>query len=237
MFRTALITGASRGLGAALARALARRGTRVALVARGRAALEAVVADIRADGGEAHAIVADVADKNAVHGIAGAAAALVGPIELLVQNASALGPVPLRPLLDTDCEDLEQALQVNVVGPFRLGKIVAGAMALHGGGTIVHVSSDAAVEAYPEWGAYSASKAAFDHLGRIWARELETAGVRFLIVDPGEMNTRMHADAIPSADPATLADPRDVAAKVCALLDRGLPTGTRVAASANGAPG
>jgi NAD(P)-dependent dehydrogenase (short-subunit alcohol dehydrogenase family) len=156
---------------------------------------------------------------------------LVGPIELLVQNASTLGPVPLRPLLDTDCEDLERALQVNLVGPFRLGKIVAGAMALRGSGTIVHVSSDAAVEAYPEWGAYSASKAAFDHLGRIWARELEGSGVRFLMIDPGEMDTRMHADAIPSADPATLARPKDVAEAFVRILASDAASGTRLAAS------
>src|SRR5437773_8818683 len=100
-----LITGASRGLGAALARRLGRDGARLALVARERAPLEEVAEAVRADGGEAHALAADVGDKRAIHPLAGAAQALVGPIELLVQNASTLGPVPLVPLGDTECED------------------------------------------------------------------------------------------------------------------------------------
>src|SRR6266404_4972594 len=193
----ALVTGASKCLGAALAEELAGEGARVALVARGADELARVAARIQASGGEAHALPADVADKRAVHAIAGAAAALVGPIELLVHNASTLGPVPLRRLLDTDCEDLDRVLEVNLVGPFRLTKIVAGAMALRGSGLVVHVSSDAAVAAYPRWGAYGISKAALDHLGRIFAAELEGTGVRVVSVDPGEMRTRMHADAVP----------------------------------------
>src|SRR5882672_7159822 len=185
-----LVTGASKGLGAALAEELAREGARVALVARGADDLARVAARIRASGGEAHALPADVADKRAAHVIAGAAAALVGPIELLVHNASTLGPTPLRLLLDTDCEDLDRVLEVNLVGPFRLTKIVVGAMALRGSGLVVHVSSDAAVAAYPRWGAYGVSKAALDHLGRIFAAELGPAGVRFLSVDPGRWTQR-----------------------------------------------
>ena len=213
-----LITGASQGLGAALAESLARAGARVALVARGSEALEKTAARIRAAGGEAHALPADVADKRAVHGIAGAAAALVGPIELLVHNASTLGPVPLPLLLDTECEDLEAVLQTNLVGPFRLTKIVAGAMALRGSGLIVHVSSDAAVAAYPRWGAYGVSKAALDHLNRIWAVELQQAGVRFLSVDPGEMDTAMHAQAMPEADRSQLAQPGAVAVRIARMI-------------------
>jgi NAD(P)-dependent dehydrogenase (short-subunit alcohol dehydrogenase family) len=215
-----LLTGASRGLGAALARRLGRAGARLALVARGAEDLEAVARDIRAAGGEAHALPGDVGDKRDAHRIAGAAAALVGPIDVLVHDASTLGPVPLRLLLETDCEDLERVLQVNLVGPFRLTKIVAGAMAVRGRGLVVHVSSDAAVAAYPRWGAYGVSKAAQDHLGRIFAAELAGTGVRVVSVDPGEMNTRMHADAIPDADPATLADPDEVAARLLSLIAR-----------------
>jgi short-subunit dehydrogenase len=233
-----LITGASRGLGAALARELGRQGARLALVARERAPLEAVAADIQAAGGEAHAIDADIGDKRAVYAIAGAAAAVAGPIDLLIHNASTLGKTPLPLLLDTDCEDLTRVLEVNVVGPFRLTKAVAGAMALRGRGLIVHISSDAAVSAYPRWGAYGVSKAALDHLGRSWAAELEGTGVRVITIDPGEMNTRMHADAIPDADPATLAEPADVAARIVRLLGRAgsLPNGARVeVAAAEGA--
>jgi len=115
-----VVTGGSRGLGRALGAALARAGARVVLVARELGPLATAVAEIRAAGGDAHAVVADVADRDAAHAIAGQAAALLGPIDILINNASTLGPVPLRLLLDTDCEELERALAVNLVGPFRL---------------------------------------------------------------------------------------------------------------------
>jgi len=202
----ALVTGGSQGLGRALGLALGRAGARVVLVARHAEPLAAVVAEIRAAGGEAHAIAADVADQEAAFKIAGQAAALVGPIDLLVNNASTLGPVPLRLLLDTDCEDLERALAVNLVGPFRLTKAIAGPMVLRGRGTIVN----------------------------IWAAELGDTGVRVLTVDPGEMDTRMHADAIPDADRAQLGDPARVAARILALVRApvaGTPPGARIAVS------
>jgi NAD(P)-dependent dehydrogenase (short-subunit alcohol dehydrogenase family) len=229
----AVVTGASRGLGRALAEALAAAGARVALIARHAAPLDDVIAGIRARGGVAHPIVADVADKDAVHRIAGQATALLGPIELAIHNASTLGPTPLRLLLDTDCEDLDAVLATNLVGPFRLTKVLAGPMALRGHGTIVHVSSDAAVSAYPRWGAYSISKAAQDHLSRILAAELDGTGVRVLAIDPGEMDTEMHRAAIPDADPATLARPADIARRIVAMIrdaDRA-PAGARLEAS------
>jgi NAD(P)-dependent dehydrogenase (short-subunit alcohol dehydrogenase family) len=204
----ALVTGASRGLGAALAAELAARGARVVLVARESAALFETVERIRAAGGTAFALPADVSDKAAVYPLAAAAAELVGPIDLLIHNASSLGPTPLRLLLDTECEDFERVLAVNLLGPFRLTRAIAGSMALRRTGTIVHVSSDAAISAYSRWGAYSASKAGLDHLSRLWAEELAPFGVRVLAFDPGEMNTVMHRDAIPEADPAILADPK-----------------------------
>ena len=216
--RGVLITGGSKGLGAALAEELARDGGRVAIVARGEAELRRVAARIRAQGFEAHAVPGDVAAQRAGHAIAGAAAALVGPIDVLVHAASTLGPVPLRLLFDTECEDLEQVLQTNLVGPFRLTKIVAGSMALRGSGVVVHVSSDAAVAAYPRWGAYSVSKAAQDHLNRIWAAELMTTGVRFFSVDPGEMDTEMHTAAMPDADRRALAPPGRVASRIARIV-------------------
>ena len=231
--RGALITGASRGLGRALAEALAARGARLALVAREAGPLDDVVGTIRARGGVAHAIAADIGDKHAIHRIAGQAQGLVGELDIAIHNASTLGPTPLRLLLDTECEDLAAVLETNLVGPFRLTKVLAGAMALRGAGVLVHVSSDAAVEAYPRWGAYGVSKAAQDHLSRILAAELEGTGVRFFNVDPGEMDTTMHRDAIPEADPATLARPDDVAARLLALLERAeaVPSGSRLEAA------
>lgn len=227
----ALVTGGSRGLGRALGLSLADARARVVLVARDAGPLEEVVAEIRGRGGEAHGIAADIAERDATHAIAGQAAALVGPIDLLINNASTLGPTPLRLLLDTDCEDLSRALEVNLLGPFRLTKALAGSMVLRNQGTIVNITSDAAVEEYSHWGAYGVSKAALEHLGRIWAAELKGSGVRLLTIDPGEMNTRMHREAIPDADPTRLADPARVAARIVDLLthDQDIASGERIA--------
>jgi NAD(P)-dependent dehydrogenase (short-subunit alcohol dehydrogenase family) len=226
----ALVTGGSRGLGAALARELAGRGARVVVSARDAAALERVVAEIRAAGGEAHAVAADMGRQEDMLPLAGAAAALVGPIDLVVHNASTLGPVPLPLLLDTECEDFLRVLEVNLVGPFRLTKALAGSMQLRGRGLVVAVSSDAAVTPYEGWGAYGVSKAALDHLARIWAAELSRSGVRVLSVDPGEMDTDMHAEAMPGADRAALAAPADVAARLADLIEAadGIESGSRL---------
>jgi NAD(P)-dependent dehydrogenase (short-subunit alcohol dehydrogenase family) len=231
--RAALITGGSRGLGAALGRSLAAEGARVVLVARGAEGLAQVVDGIRAKGGIAHGFVADVGAKEDIHRIAGAAAALAGPIDILVHNASTLGPTPLRLLLDTACEDLADVLDVNLMGPFRLTRALVGGMVLRGRGLVLQVTSDASVNGYATWGAYGVSKAALDHLGRIWAAELEGTGVRVLTVDPGEMRTAMHAAAMPGADPATLADPEVVAERVVEIIRRAeeIPNGARVEAA------
>jgi NAD(P)-dependent dehydrogenase (short-subunit alcohol dehydrogenase family) len=228
----ALITGASRGLGRALAEQLAARGARVALVAREAGPLRDVVAAIRGRGGDAHAIAGDIADKTAIHRIAGQAQGLIGEIGIAIHNASTLGPTPLRLLLDTECEDLAAVLETNLVGPFRLTKVLAGAMAIRGAGVIVHISSDAAVEPYPRWGTYSVSKAAQDHLSRILAAELDGTGVRVLAVDPGEMDTVMHAAAMPEADRASLQAPAAVAARIVQMIedDARAPSGARLVA-------
>jgi len=236
--QSAIVTGASRGLGAALAESLALAGARVVLVARDLDALEAVAKSIRAGGGEAHPISADLGDKHAIHRLTGAATSLVGPLDLVVHNASALGPTPLRSLLDTECEDFERVLNVNLLGPFRLSRALAGSMLLRSTGTIVHISSDAAQNAYAGWGAYSASKAALDQLSRLWAEELREFGVRVLSIDPGEMDTRMHAEALPDADRSRLARPAKVAERICQIiLDATIASGARVeAASYRGDP-
>jgi NAD(P)-dependent dehydrogenase (short-subunit alcohol dehydrogenase family) len=228
-----LITAASRGLGAALARELSRQEGRVVLVARGADALDDVARGIREDGGEVHAIAADIGRKQAIHTIGGRAAALVGPIDILINNAATLGPTPMPLLLDTACEDLERVLQVNLIGPFRLAKLLIGPMVLRGEGLVFNVSSDAAVVAYPRWGAYGVAKAALEHLGQIWAAELDGTGVKVVNVDPGEMNTRMHAEADPAADPTLLADPTHAARSIVALIHRieSVPGGSRIVLS------
>lgn len=216
-----LITGGSRGLGAALARRFVARGDRVALVARHEPELREV-----AEAVGAHAIVADVGEKDAIHAIAGQAAAMLGEVDVVVQNASTLGPLPMPLLLDTACEDLAGVLETNLVGPFRLSKALLPGMILRGRGVLLFVSSDAAVNGYPGWGAYGVSKAALDQLARTWAAELEGTGVRVLSADPGEMDTRMHADAVPDADPTRLAKP-DAAARWMIRFIDGASNGTR----------
>lgn len=227
----ALVTGGSRGLGREIGKQLAKAGGRVVLVARSEVELAEAVEEIRVAGGEAHGLAFDVGDEEAVHRITGAAAALVGAIDLLVHCASTLGPVPMPLLLDTECEDLERVLAVNLVGPFRLTKAIAGPMVLRQKGLVVFTSSDAAVSAYERWGAYGVSKAAQDHLARTFAAELDP--VRFLAVDPTEMDTKMHADALPDADPRTLARPADIAAVFVDMIGRAeeIPNGARLVAS------
>lgn len=215
--QTALITGASQGLGRALMFELADRGLAVVGVARGAEALRAVVEEIRARGGVAHGVAADVGAPDAAARIAGEATALVGPLDLVIHNASSLGPVPLRPLAELDDAAFDAVVQVNLAGPFRLTRLLVGGMALRGRGAVVFISSDAAVEAYPTWGVYGATKAAADHLARIWAAELPE--LRVLSFDPGEMNTAMHAAAMPDADPESLQDPAQVARRLVDTLN------------------
>ncbi len=231
--QTVLITGASRGLGRALAELLADRGCSVVLVAREAGGVEAAARAIRDRGGRAFAIAADVADKDAIYAITGQAAALAGPIDILINNASTLGKTPLPLLIDSECEDLERVLAVNVVGPFRLTKAVLGSMLLRDRGVIVNITSDASVKPYPTWGRYGASKAALDQLSRIWASETAGSHVRVFSVDPGEMDTEMHALAMPDEDRSALARPADVAARIVAMLeDAGrAPSGSRLQAS------
>jgi len=142
---------------------------------------------------------------------------------VLVNNASSLGPVPLVPLADTECEDLEAALATNLVGPFRLSKALLGALAASARdgrpSRVVNIVSDAAVTPYAGWGAYGASKAALLHLSRIWDEELRGLGVRVTAFDPGDMDTPLHALAVPDADPATLKRPQQSADELLALLE------------------
>ncbi len=165
---------------------------------------------------QAHGIVGDVSLKGDIHPIAVQIVGELGGLDVLVNNASDLGPTPLHLLGDTDCEDLERALATNLLGPFRLTKAVLGALAASAregrGAVVLNVSSDAAVNPYPRWGAYGASKAALRHLERDLGRRAAPDGVRFLSIDPGDMDTPLHAAAVPDADPRALKRP-EVAAR------------------------
>lgn len=209
-----LITGGSSGLGKALALQLIEQGAKVAVLARTEKNLKALVQEYPS----LITITGDVSQKESIYPIAAEVHSRLGDVDLLFNVASSLGPTPLRLLMDTECEDLEQVLQTNLIGPFRLTKALVPAMLLKQEGLVVNISSDAAVNAYPGWGSYSVSKAALDHLTRIFDAELKAQGVRFLAIDPGDMNTAMHFAAIPDADPKKLQDPADSASRILALL-------------------
>src|SRR6188508_2476577 len=212
------ITGGTSGLGAALVAELVGRHAQVAFVARHRDAIERT----RRQFPDAHGIVGDVARKDDIHPIAIQIVAALGGLDVLINNASSLGPVPLAPLADTECEELEIALATNLVGPFRLTKALLGSLAASardgGHPLVINVSSDAAVTPYPTWGAYGASKAALLHLTRIWDAELAVEGVRLVSVDPGDMATPLHELAVPGADLSTLKRPAVAAREIADLI-------------------
>ena len=219
------VTGGTSGLGLALVRELHARGARVAFIARGRERVVQLELDIPGSVG----VVGDVSRKDDIHQMALQVLARLGGLDVLINNASDLGPVPLALLADTECEELQRALETNVLGPFRLTRALLGALAgaarESGGAVVLNVSSDAALNPYPAWGAYGASKAALHHMSRIWNAELAAEGVRVLSLDPGDMDTPLHAVAVPDADPSTLKRPevaaRELLAAIAAALARG----------------
>ncbi len=214
-------------MGLALVRELLDRSAQVAFVARRREGVERVMLELAG----AHGVIGDVSKKEDIHPIAMQVLGALGGLDVLINNASDLGPTRLALLADTECEDLERALATNVLGPFRLTKALLGSLAASAregrGAVVVNVSSDAAINPYPHWGAYGASKAALHHLSRIWDEELRAAGVRVLSVDPGDMDTPLHAAAVPDADRSVLKRPetaaRELADIIAAELSRPAP--------------
>src|SRR4051794_217418 len=216
--RTALLTGASRGLGRALATALSGRGWRLVVDGRDGDRLAATVAELpRPD--LVTAVPGDVADPRHRDALA---AAVGNDLDLLVNNASDLGPSPLPHLSDLHPADLQQILAVNVVAPLALTASLLPALA-RAGGRVVNVSSDAAVEAYEGWGGYGASKAALDQLTAVLA--VENPALRIYAVDPGDMATDMHQAAFPGEDISDRPAPDSVVPALLALIDGDRPSG------------
>jgi NAD(P)-dependent dehydrogenase (short-subunit alcohol dehydrogenase family) len=205
----AIVTGGSRGLGKELARRLLSRGVCAIVDGRDRATLEAASDELRGLG-DVIAISGDVSEEAHVHALI-AAARKRGRLDLLINNASTLGEVPLPRVDELGPETLSRLFKVNLFAPIHLMQHALRIMRQGNAiGTIVNITSDAAVEAYPGWGGYGATKAALEHISRALAAELGD-GVRVLVADPGDMNTQMHRDAIPDADPSELRDPADSA--------------------------
>jgi NAD(P)-dependent dehydrogenase (short-subunit alcohol dehydrogenase family) len=217
--RVALITGASRGLGLALARALAARSWRLIIDARGAAALEAARAELSAHT-TVSALAGDVADKRHRRALAEQASAW-GGLDALVNNASILGPSPQPPLLDYPLDTLERVYRTNVIAPLAL--IQATQRALKPGARILNITSDAGVEAYAGWGGYGSSKSALEHLSAILAAE--NPAWRVYWVDPGDMRTQMQQEAYPGEDIGDRQPPEDSVPGLLALLEDDLPAG------------
>jgi NAD(P)-dependent dehydrogenase (short-subunit alcohol dehydrogenase family) len=208
-----LITGASQGLGREMALRFAREGAAgLSIVARHAGKLAAVRDEVRkiAPQIDVVAIEADVSKPRDIERIvATTLAQFKGTLDVLVNNASTIGPSPMPNLLDYPVEDFRTVLNTNLIGPFLLIKNALPAMIEHGG-SIINVSSDAGKVGYPGWGAYGISKFGLEGMSETWASELEDTGVRVNWVDPGNMDTAMHRAAAPEEDPTEWADPASV---------------------------
>jgi NAD(P)-dependent dehydrogenase (short-subunit alcohol dehydrogenase family) len=223
----AIVTGASRGLGLALSRALAERGWSLVVDARGADALAAAAAELSALGsGSVVAVPGDVATAVHREALVEAAAGL-GGLDLLVNNASVLGPSPQPALADYPLHVLRSVFEVNVLAPVALAGLALPLLRRSGRGRIVNITSDASVEAYEGWGGYGSSKAALDHASRVLAVEEDSAGfgVRVYAVDPGDMRTQMHQEAFPGEDISDRPPPEDSVPGLLAVVEGELASG------------
>lgn len=219
---TALITGASRGLGFALARALAVRGWNLVLDGRDAVTLGRAREQLRFLAPNVVALPGDVRNDGHRLELATAVEELGDGLDLLVNNASELGPLPLRALAELETADLADIYAVNVFAPVALiGRLLPRLAA--GSGIVINVSSDAAAEAYPGWGGYGSAKAALDQATAVFA--VEHPGLRWYAVDPGDMRTDLHAAAVPEDDPQQLPLPAAVVPALLHLVDQGPPSG------------
>jgi NAD(P)-dependent dehydrogenase (short-subunit alcohol dehydrogenase family) len=223
----ALITGASLGLGFEVAKLFAARGAKLVIAARRADLLSAATKELERMT-EVIALSEDVSED--AEGIVAAGLERFGRIDVLVNNASELGPSPMPAMEEYPWQALERVLRVNVLAPLHLTQLVLPGMKQHGEGVIINVTSDAGVEAYPGWGGYGASKAALEHMSRTFAVELEGSGVRIYVVDPGDMNTEMHRLAEPGVDLSGLPSPDASAPAFVWLVEEAAEPFARVSA-------
>ena len=218
--RVALVTGASRGLGRALARELAARGWALVLDARGTGDLDAIAGELGAVS-EVVAVAGDVADP-AHRAALAAAVRRLGGLDLLVNNASVLGPSPQPLLADFPLDEFTRVLDVNLIAPLGLVQLVLPSLTERAG-RVVNVSSDAAVEPYPGWGGYGSAKAALDQLTAILAAE--RPDLKVYAFDPGDMRTDLHQRAFPGEDISDRPEPETVVPALLRLVDGDLSSG------------
>jgi NAD(P)-dependent dehydrogenase (short-subunit alcohol dehydrogenase family) len=211
--KVCLITGSSRGLGRALALEFGQRGAKLVINSRASSQkdLAEVERQLREQGAEVLSTVADVSSRADVERLSGEALARFGHVDVLVNNASDLGPTPMPYLIDYPIDAFDKVIRTNMLGPFMLTRALVGQMIGRQSGSIINVSSDAGVVGYATWGAYGVSKSALDQLMRTWAAELEGTGVRVNNVDPGDMNTAMKRASDPQGDASEWAEPESVA--------------------------
>jgi NAD(P)-dependent dehydrogenase (short-subunit alcohol dehydrogenase family) len=221
--RVALITGASRGLGLETARALARRGWSLVINGRNEQALEAARRQLPGEG-EVLAVSGDIALGETRARLRVATSAL-GRLDFVMNNASSLGATPLPPLLDYPLDTLQHLFATNALAPLALLQELRPL--LRPGAAILNVSSDAAVEAYPGWGGYGASKAALEQISAVLAAE--NPDLRVYAVDPGDMRTQMHQDAFPGEDISDRPLPETSVPGILALVERDFPSGRYLA--------
>ncbi|MFQ5656774.1 MAG: SDR family NAD(P)-dependent oxidoreductase [Candidatus Methylomirabilales bacterium] len=207
--KVALVTGASQGIGKAVAAAYAREGADVIVTARGRERLEAAAVEIRKSGRGVVPLQVDVVDRQQVQGVAGEIKRQFGRLDVLVNNASLLGP--RIPIFEYPEEDWERVIAVNLHGPFFVVKACLPLLSASGGGSIINVSSGVGRIGKPRWGAYAASKFGLEGLTQVLAAELQSLRIRVNAVNPGGTRTTMRAAAYPDEDPRTLPTPEQIA--------------------------
>ncbi len=206
--KTAIVTGAGRGIGRSIAIGFAKEGARIVLCSRTRTQLEAVADEVRRVGGTAVAVPADVSRDEEIERLVRRAVECYGTVDILVNNAAIL--TPRAPLAEMTTADWDLTMIVNVRGPFLLSREVARIMTPKRSGSIINLSSGAGKRVMPYWGAYSLSKVGIEGMTRIFAEELRPHGIRVNAVNPGGARTEMRASAYPSEDPATLPHPDEL---------------------------